>query len=41
MGGLEAFDKDVVDSVEVDKILFFFGNYLVDDTLQASQRSYI
>jgi len=31
---MEAFDEDVVDSVEVGKILFFFRDDLVDDTLQ-------
>lgn len=41
MGGLEAFDKDVVDGVEVDKILFLFGDNFVDYTLQVSQQSYI
>jgi hypothetical protein len=35
-GDMEAFDKDVVDSVEVGKILFFFRDDFVDDALQGS-----
>ena len=41
MGSLETFDKDVVDGIEVDKILFLFGDDFVDNPSQASQQLYI
>jgi hypothetical protein len=38
MGDMEAFDEDVVDSVEVGKILLFLGDDFMDDALHGSQR---